>query len=64
MSLYSSLNQGFAQSHSQGTNLRNLDTKYQEHGLGADEAAAGVIPQGNHKSKGVENHSLILLAHS
>jgi hypothetical protein len=32
--------------------------------LGADEAAADVIPQGNHKSKGVENHSLILLAHS
>jgi hypothetical protein len=26
----------------------------QEHQLGADDAAASVIPQGNHKSKGVE----------
>jgi hypothetical protein len=32
--------------------------------LGADEAAADVIPQGNHKSKAVENHSMILLAHN
>jgi hypothetical protein len=32
--------------------------KYQEHGLGADEAAADAIPQGNRKSKGVEIESL------
>jgi hypothetical protein len=53
-SLTDNLNQGFVQSHSQRINQHNLESLDQDHQLGADEAAASVIPQGNHKSKVVE----------
>ena len=62
-SLYGSLNQGFTQSHSQRTNLRSLHTKWQEYGLGADEAAASAIPRESQEQRG-RDHSLNLLAHS
>jgi hypothetical protein len=53
-SLTGNLQRGFAQPHSQRTNQHNMELMDQEHQLGVDKTAAFVIPQGNHKSKGVE----------